>query len=74
MALPSVVSQALPRLKLPKAVLTPPRRLTDTRRVARTLFATFALDLYARVTHCVMLHPRHADVAPARALAAPCKA
>ena len=24
--------------------------------------------------HCVMLHPRHADVAPARALAAPCGA
>ena len=28
-------------------------------------------SVYARVSYCVMLHPRHADVAPARALAAP---
>ena len=47
MALPSVASLALPRPKLPKAVLmrphpgSPPRRLTATRRVARTLYTAY---------------------------------
>ena len=63
------------KIVLPKAALTPPRRLTATERVARTLSHLFALRLSPcvsmRLCASVTLHPRHADVAPARALAAP---
>ena len=78
MALPSVASLALPRPKLPKAVLTPSRRLVASPPPEGWLVRYPPPlrwgSVYARVCFCVMLHPRHADVAPARAPAAPCGA
>ena len=76
MALPSVASLALPRPELPKAVLTRPRRLAASSPPEGWL-VLYPAPLRSEPVytsdsiHCVMLHPRHADVAPARALAAP---
>ena len=76
MALPSVASLALPRPELPKAVLTRARRLAASPPPEGWLVLYPAplrsKPVYASDTFSVMLHPRHADVAPARALAAPC--
>ena len=78
MTLPSVASLALPRPELPKAVFARPRRLAASPPPEGWLVLYPSplrwFPIYASVTHCVMLHPRHADVAPARALAAPCGA
>ena len=80
MALPSVASLALPRPELPKAVLTRARRLAASPPPEGWLVLYPAplrsKPVYASVSrNCViLLHPRHADVAPARALAAPCGA
>ena len=76
MALPSVASLALPRPELPKAVLARPRRLTAAPPPEAFAKPLRSKPEYASVSRqCVtLLHPRHADVAPARALAAPCGA
>ena len=75
MTLPSVASLAVPRPKLPKAVLTRPRRLAASPPPEGWLVLYPPPlrweSVYACVTFSVTLHPRHADVAPARALAAP---
>ena len=78
MALPSVASLALPRPKLPKAVLTRARRLTASPPPEGWLVLYVAplrsKPVYASdstVSCCTHATP---DVAPARALAAPCGA